>query len=43
MAPPYDKYFLIGKTNLMDHIALETDAGTREEIHQRLLAENVSH
>ena len=43
MAPPYDKYFLIGKTNLMDHIALETDAATQEEIHQRLLADGVSH
>ena len=43
MAPPYDKYFLIGKTNLMDHIALETDADTQEEIHQRLLADGVSH
>jgi glyoxylase I family protein len=43
MAPPYDKYFLIGKTNLMDHIALETDAVTQEEIHQRLLAAGVSH
>lgn len=43
MAPPYDKHFLIGKTNLMDHIALDTDAQTQEEIHQRLLAAGVSH
>lgn len=40
---PYAKDYLVGPTNLFDHIAMETDAETQEEIHQRLLDEGIAH
>jgi glyoxylase I family protein len=43
MAAPFDKQFLIGSTNRLDHIALETDAATQNEIHERLLKEGIAH
>lgn len=43
IAPPYDKTYLVGPTNLYDHLALETDADTFDEIHERLLSEGIAH
>ena len=37
VSAPFDKKFLIGSTNALDHIALESSAEAQDEIHERLL------
>lgn len=40
---PHNERYLIGMTNIFDHIALETDAESQNAIHERLLAAGVAH
>lgn len=40
---PHNQRYLIGMTNIFDHIALETDAESQEAIHQRLVDADVEH
>jgi len=40
---PHNQRYLIGMTNIFDHVALETDADGQEAIHQRLVEADVEH
>ena len=40
---PHNQNYLIGMTNIFDHIALDTTPENQDAIHERLLAAGVAH